>query len=130
MSEMVLGASFQRGGWLQFLLATPVVLWGGWIFFQRGWMSILNRNLNMFTLIAVGTGTAYSYSVIATLFPRWLPESFTGQHGVPDVYFEASAVIVTLVLLGQVLELRARSKTSSAIRAKWVVRLAGNSICG
>jgi Cu+-exporting ATPase len=117
MGEMVSGTRLQSGIWLQFLLATPVVLWGGWIFFQRAWISILNRSLNMFTLIAVGTGTAYFYSVIAALFPHWLPESFAGRHDAPDVYFESSAVIVTLVLLGQVLELRARSKTSSAIRA-------------
>jgi Cu+-exporting ATPase len=117
MSEMILETGISGGIWFQFLLATPVVLWGGWPFFQRGWASILNRSLNMFTLIAVGTGTAYSYSVVATLFPRWLPESFARPNGTPAVYFEASAVITTLVLLGQVLELRARSRTSSAIRA-------------
>jgi Cu+-exporting ATPase len=116
MGEMVSGVVYGGGAWFQFLLATPVVLWGGWPFFQRGWSSILNRSLNMFTLIAVGTGTAYLYSVVAVLFPRLLPESFAGRHGAPDVYFEASAVIITLVLLGQILELRARSKTSSAIR--------------
>jgi Cu+-exporting ATPase len=92
-------------------------LWGGWPFFQRGWASIVNRSLNMFTLIAVGTGAAYVYSVIATIFPDWLPESFRGHHAVPEVYFEASAVIITLVLLGQILELRAREQTGSAIRA-------------
>ncbi len=117
MSEMVTGVVYQGGVRFQFLFATPVVLWGGWTFFQRGWSSFLNRSLNMFTLIAVGTGTAYLYSVIAALFPRLLPESFAGRNGAPDVYFEASAVIITLVLLGQVLELRARSKMSSAIRA-------------
>ncbi len=103
--------------WLQLLLATPVVLWGGWPFFERGWASILNRHLNMFTLIAMGTGTAYLYSVLATLAPQLFPESFRSHGGRPDVYFEVSASIVTLVLLGQVLELRARRQTSSAIRA-------------
>jgi P-type Cu+ transporter len=103
--------------WLQLLLATPVVLWGGWPFFERGWTSILNRHLNMFTLIAMGTGTAYLYSVLATLAPQLFPESFRTHGGRPDVYFEVSASIVTLVLLGQVLELRARRQTSSAIRA-------------
>jgi P-type Cu+ transporter len=117
MGEMILKSSVNGGVWLQLVLATPVVLWGGWPFFQRGWISVVNRSLNMFTLIAVGTGTAYIYSVIAVLFPRLLPDSFLGHHGVPAVYFEASAVITTLVLLGQVLELRARSQTGSAIRA-------------
>ena len=107
--------------WLELLLATPVVLWGGWPFFQRGWASVVNRSTNMFTLIAMGTGVAYLYSVVATLFPQIFPASFSsttrsmGDH--PDVYFEAAAAIVTLVLLGQMLELRARSQTSSAIRA-------------
>jgi P-type Cu+ transporter len=103
--------------WLQLALATPVVLWGGWPFFQRGWASLRNRHLNMFTLIALGTGAAYSYSLAATLAPGVFPESFRGNMGRPEVYFEASAIIVTLVLLGQVLELRARRQTSSAIRA-------------
>ena len=103
--------------WLEFLLATPVVLWGGWPFFERGWASVVNRTSNMFTLIAMGTGVAYLYSVVATLFPGIFPESFRSMSGRPDVYFEAAAAIVTLVLLGQVLELRARSQTSSAIRA-------------
>ena len=103
--------------WLQLLLATPVVLWGGWPFFQRGWASIVHRSLNMFTLIALGTGVAYVYSVIATLAPQIFPESFRAHNGGVSVYFEAAAVITTLVLLGQVLELRARSKTSSAIKA-------------
>lgn len=107
----------RRGAWLQFILATPVVLWGGWPFFERGWASIVKRHLNMFTLIAVGTGTAYLYSAVATLAPGLFPESFRGNHGEVAVYFEAAAVIVTLVLLGQVLELRARSQTSGAIRA-------------
>ena len=108
--------------WLELLLATPVVLWCGWPFFQRGWTSIVNRSTNMFTLIAMGTGVAYVYSVVATLFPQMFPASFQSSSrmlmkGEPDVYFEAAASIVTLVLLGQVLELRARSRTSSAIRA-------------
>jgi len=103
--------------WLEFVLATPVVLWAGWPFFQRGWASIVNRSTNMFTLIAMGTGVAYVYSVVATLFPQIFPSSFRSMANRPDVYFEAAAAIVTLVLLGQVLELRARSHTSSAIRA-------------
>jgi Cu+-exporting ATPase len=103
--------------WLEFLLATPVVLWCGWPFFQRGWTSIRNRSTNMFTLIAMGTGVAYLYSVVATLFPQIFPASFRSMGNRPDVYFEAAAAIITLVLLGQVLELRARSLTSSAIRA-------------
>lgn len=113
--QMWLGAG---AVWLQFALATPVVLWGGWPFFVRGWRSVVNRSLNMFTLIALGTGAAYFFSVAAVLFPDAFPESFRDHHtGVPAVYFEPAAVIVTLVLLGQVLELRARSQTSSAIRA-------------
>jgi Cu+-exporting ATPase len=104
--------------WVQFAFATPVVLWGGWPFFVRGWQSVLNRHLNMFTLIALGTGAAYSYSLAATLFPNWFPDSFRDHHtGALAVYFEPAAVIVTLVLLGQVLELRARSQTSSAIKS-------------
>jgi Cu+-exporting ATPase len=102
--------------WLELLLSTPVVLWGGWPFFQRGWASLVNRSTNMFTLIAMGTGVAYLFSVVATLFPQIFPASFRTMSGRPDVYFEAAAAIVTLVLLGQVLELRARSRTSSAIR--------------
>jgi Cu+-exporting ATPase len=103
--------------WLQLLLATPVVLWGGWPFFGRGWASIVNRSTNMFTLIAMGTGVAYGYSLIATLGPGIFPQSFRDMSGRPAVYFEAAAAIVTLVLLGQVLELRARSRTGRAIRA-------------
>ncbi len=111
--------------WLELLLATPVVLWCGWPFLERGWASVVNRSTNMFTLIAMGTGVAYLFSVVATLFPQIFPASFTSTTrsmggypgGHPDVYFEAAAAIVTLVLLGQVLELRARSQTSSAIRA-------------
>jgi Cu+-exporting ATPase len=98
------------------VLATPVVLWGGWPFFVRGWQSIVNRSLNMFTLIALGTGAAWGFSVLATVLPGVLPPSFT-ESGAPPLYFEAAAVIVTLVLLGQVLELRARAQTSGAIRA-------------
>jgi Cu+-exporting ATPase len=104
--------------WIQFGFASPVVLWGGWPFFVRGWHSVVNRHLNMFTLIALGTGASYLYSVAATLFPDLFPESFRDPHtGAPAVYFEPAAVIVTLVLLGQVLELRARSQTSSAIKS-------------
>jgi P-type Cu+ transporter len=117
MGGMLAGDGFREGIWLQFLFASPVVIWGGWPFFQRCWTSIVNRSLNMFTLISVGTGAAYLYSIIATLFPDQLPESFRGHHGTPDVYFEASAVITTLVLMGQVLELRARRQTNKAIRA-------------
>ena len=101
--------------WIQFAMAAPVVVWAGWPFFERGWMSIRNRSLNMFTLIAIGTGAAFGYSLIALLFPSAIPESFY-SHGVVPVYFEPAAVIITLVLLGQVLELRARSQTSSAIK--------------
>ena len=103
--------------WIQLALATPVVLWGGWPFFVRGATSIVNRHLNMFTLIASGVGAAYGYSLVATLAPGLLPHAFRKHGGLPEVYFEAAAVITTLVLLGQVLELRARSQTSSAIKA-------------
>jgi Cu+-exporting ATPase len=103
--------------WLELVLATPVVLWCGWPFFQRGWASVVHRSTNMFTLIAMGTGVAYLFSVAATAFPQIFPASFRSMGDHPDVYFEAAAAIVTLVLLGQVLELRARSQTSSAIRA-------------
>ncbi|HMI53092.1 MAG TPA: heavy metal translocating P-type ATPase [Candidatus Saccharimonadales bacterium] len=102
---------------IEFLLATPAVLWGGWPFFERFWSSLVNRSPNMFTLIGLGTGTAYAESVAATLFPQIFPESFRGMHGAAPVYFESAAVITALVLLGQVLELRARQKTSGAIRA-------------
>jgi Cu+-exporting ATPase len=102
---------------LEFLLATPVVLWGGWPFFQRFWTSLINRSPNMFTLIGMGTGVAYGYSVLATVAPQIFPQSLRGMGGYPDVYFEAAAAITTLVLLGQVMELRARSRTSAAIRA-------------
>src|SRR5579863_5817419 len=107
--------------WLELALATPVVLWGGWPFFQRFWTSLINRSPNMFTLIGMGTGVAYGYSVIATLAPQIFPESLRAgsgnMGGYPDVYFEAAAAITTLVLLGQVMELRARSRTSAAMRA-------------
>ncbi len=102
--------------WLQFVLSTPVVFWAGWPFFKRGWNSFKTMNLNMFTLIAVGVGAAYFYSAVAMLFPRLFPETMV-QGGYAGVYFEAAAVIVVLVLLGQVLELRARDRTGSAIRA-------------
>jgi P-type Cu+ transporter len=123
MSDLIPGQPIQRMvsprllNWLQLVLATPVVLWCGWPFFQRGWASIINRSLNMFTLIAIGVGTAYAYSVVATLFPDVFPHSFRSHGGEVGVYFDAAAVITTLVLLGQVLELRARSKTSRAIKA-------------
>jgi P-type Cu+ transporter len=103
--------------WIQLALATPVVAWGGAPFFARGWQSLRTWNLNMFTLIALGTGAAFGYSVIATLLPGVFPPSMLGHRGVPDVYFEAAGVITTLVLLGQVLELRARGRTSDAIRS-------------
>ncbi len=103
--------------WAQLILATPAVLWGGWPFFERGWRSIISRRLNMFTLIALGTGVAYAYSLIAALAPGVFPPSFRMPQGEVPVYFEPAAVIVTLVLLGQVLELRARSQTGSAVRA-------------
>ena len=103
--------------WAQLVLATPVVLWAGWPFFVRGWESVRSRNLNMFTLIAMGTGVAWLFSVVATLAPGIFPDSFRAADGTVDVYFEAAAVITTLVLLGQVLELRAREQTSGAIKA-------------
>ncbi len=123
MADMLPGMPVQRWfpvhtlPWIELLLATPVVLWGGWPFFQRGWTSIVNRSTNMFTLIALGTGAAYLYSVVATLFPGIFPASFVEMGAGPPVYFEAAAAITTLVLLGQVLELRARSRTGAAIRA-------------
>ncbi|HVZ51473.1 MAG TPA: heavy metal translocating P-type ATPase, partial [Pseudolabrys sp.] len=103
--------------WIQFALATPVVLWAGWPFFVRGWQSLLTRNLNMFTLIAMGTGVAYVYSLVAVFAPGLFPPAFRDAHGAVAVYFEAAAVITVLVLLGQVLELRARDATSGAIKA-------------
>jgi Cu+-exporting ATPase len=103
--------------YIQFAFATPVVLWAGWPFFVRGWQSLLTRNLNMFTLIAMGTGVAYGYSIVATFAPGIFPAAFRGHSGIPAVYFEAAAVITVLVLMGQVLELRARDATSGAIKA-------------
>src|SRR3974377_1142675 len=113
--HMALGQTWSN--WVQFLLATPVVLWGGWPFFVRARHSLLTRNLNMFTLIAMGTGVAWLYSVVAILWPSLFPPGFRSAGGGVAVYFEAAAVITVLVLLGQVLELRAREQTSGAIRA-------------
>jgi len=104
-------------GWFEFAIATPVVVWGGWPFFQRGWASIISRNLNMFTLISIGAGSAYLYSVVAVALPQLFPLSFRDMSGQLGLYFEAAAVITVLVLLGQVLELKARSQTSGAIKA-------------
>ena len=103
-------------GWIELALATPVCLWGGWPFFVRGWASVVNRSLNMFTLIALGVAVSYGYSLIAVLLPQLFPAGFRDEMGEVGVYFEVAAVIVTLILLGQVLELRARSQTSTAIR--------------
>lgn len=131
MGHMIAEGLFMRlfhpplQNWIQLLLATPVVAWCGWPFFERGWMSIVRRSPNMFTLIAIGTGVAYVYSVVATLAPDIFPQSFRNEMGQVAVYFEAAAVITTLVLLGQVLELKARSNTSSAIRA--LLQLAPNT---
>jgi Cu+-exporting ATPase len=113
--HMALGQTWSN--WVQFLLATPVVLWGGWPFFVRAWQSLLTRHLNMFTLIAMGTGVAWVYSVAAILWPGLFPPGFRGPDSAVAVYFEAAAVITVLVLLGQLLELRARAQTSGAIRA-------------
>jgi Cu+-exporting ATPase len=110
-------APYSTWVWVELALATPVVVWGGWPFFVRGWQSLLNRSLNMFTLISLGVGVAYGYSVVATVFPNLFPPSFRSTEGVAAVYFEAAAVITTLVLFGQVLELRARQRTGAAIRA-------------
>jgi Cu+-exporting ATPase len=107
----------QLSNWTQLALTAPVVLWAGWPFFERGWASVVTRNLNMFTLIAMGTGVAFLYSLVATLAPGIFPAALRGAHGAVPVYFEAAAVITVLVLLGQVLELRARDQTSGAIRA-------------
>ncbi len=123
MSELIPGGPFDKllpmavRGWIELALATPVVLWGAWPFFVRAWQSVVNRSLNMFTLIGVGVGVAYLFSVIAKLFPEIFPQSFRDSMGNVPVYFEAAAVITTLVLLGQVLELRARSRTGAAIKA-------------
>jgi heavy metal translocating P-type ATPase len=107
----------QNGNWLQLVLATPVVLWAGWPFFERGWASVVSRNLNMFTLIAMGTGVAWVYSIVGTVAPGLFPAAMRASDGAVPVYFEAAAVITVLVLLGQVLELKARDETSGAIRA-------------
>ncbi len=107
----------QTSNWAQLVLATPVVLWAGWPFFERGWASLKSRNLNMFTLIAMGTGVAWVYSIVGTLFPALFPAALRGAGGAVPVYFEAAAVITVLVLLGQVLELKAREQTSGAIKA-------------
>ncbi len=103
--------------WIQFALSTPVVLWAGWPFFERAWASVVNRSLNMFSLIALGTGAAYDYSLFAIFAPGLFPASFREMGGAVAVYFEAAAVITVLVLLGQILELRARAQTGGAIRA-------------
>ncbi len=113
--HMLLGP--QTSNWIQMVLATPVVLWAGWPFFERGWQSLVTRHLNMFTLIAMGTGVAWIYSVVGTVLPGAFPESLRSAEGTVAVYFEAAAVITVLVLLGQVLELRAREQTGGAIRA-------------
>jgi Cu+-exporting ATPase len=123
MSDLVPGNPLERIvsmrtlGWTEFVLATPVVVWGGWPFFVRGWQSIVNRSLNMFTLISLGVSVAYIFSLIAQLLPKIFPPSFRDASGAVPVYFEAAAAITTLVLLGQMLELRARSQTGAAIRA-------------
>ena len=107
----------QTSNWIQLLFGTPVVLWAGWPFFVRAWASLKNRSLNMFTLIALGTGAAWIYSLVGTLLPSAFPQALRTADGAVPIYFEAAAVITVLVLLGQVLELRAREKTSGAIRA-------------
>ncbi len=120
MGEHLLGVAFLPPGWsswVQLVLASPVVLWAGWPFFQRGWQSLTTRHLNMFTLIALGTSAAFLFSLAATLWPGILPEAALGPEGQVPVYYEAAAVIITLVLLGQVLELRARERTGGALRA-------------
>ena len=114
MHELV---SPQVSTWIQFALSTPIVLWAGWPFFQRSWALIVHRSLNMFSLIALGTGSAYLYSLFAAFAPGLFPAGFHGMGGTVPVYFEAAAVITVLVLLGQVLELRAREQTGGAIRA-------------
>ena len=103
--------------WLELLFATPVVLWGGWPFFVRFWRSLVNRSLNMYTLIGLGVGVAWAYSVVATVFPFIFPSSFRSPEGTVEVYFESAAIITVLVLVGEVLQLRARSNTNAAIRA-------------
>jgi len=133
MSDMIPGQPLQQIvsskllTWIELILATPVVIWAARPFFSRGWQSIVNRHLNMFTLISVGVGVAYCYSLVAAIFPFVFPQSFRDADGQVPVYFEAAAVITTLVLLGQVLELRARSRTSSAIKA--LLNLAPKTAC-
>ena len=117
LSALMKFASPRAWQWLEFIFATPVVLWGGWPFFVRGWRSLVTRNLNMFTLIGLGTGVAYGFSVVGVSVPEIFPPSFRGGGGEVAVYFEAAAAITTLVLLGQVMELRARSRTGAAIKA-------------
>src|SRR6266853_1425857 len=117
LSPFMRSASPRTWQWLEWILATPVVLWGGWPFLVRGWRSVITRNLNMFTLIGLGVSVAYVFSVVGTLFPGIFPASFRGMNGEVAVYFEAAAAITTLVLLGQVMELRARSQTGAAIKA-------------
>ncbi|MFZ1103301.1 MAG: copper-translocating P-type ATPase [Hyphomicrobiaceae bacterium] len=117
LTDLHMWLGSQTSNWIQLVLATPVVLWAGWPFFERGWASVRTRNLNMFTLIAMGTGVAWAYSIVATLLPGLFPTAFRTMDGAVPVYFEAAAVITVLVLLGQVLELKAREQTSGAIRA-------------
>ena len=112
-ARIISGRSLQ---WVELALATPVVLWGGWPFFERGWASVVNRSLNMFTLIALGVGIAWLYSTVGVLLPGIFPQALRMEDGMIAVYFEAAAIITVLVLLGQVLELRARSRTSAAIK--------------
>ena len=117
LTNLHMWLSPETSNWIQLVLATPVVLWAGWPFFERAWASLVSRNLNMFTLIAMGTGVAWTYSVIATVAPGLFPPGFRGPDGSVAIYFEAAATITVLVLLGQVLELRAREQTGGAIRA-------------
>ena len=123
MGDMIPGqpllqlASARTWTWVELILSSPVILWGGWPFFVRGWQSIVNRSLNMFTLIGLGVSVAYVYSLVAALAPELFPATFRDTDGRVAVYFEAAAIIVTLVLLGQVLELKARSQTGAAIKA-------------
>ena len=117
LTGLAMRISGQTSNWIQFALATPVVLWAGWPFFQRGWASLRNRSLNMFTLIAIGVGAAWIYSVVAVLAPALFPAAVRRMDGSAPVYFEAAAIITVLVLVGQILELRAREQTSGAIRA-------------
>jgi Cu+-exporting ATPase len=117
LSRLMQVASPRTWQWIEWILATPVVLWAGWPFFVRGWRSLVTRNLNMFTLIGLGVSVAYGFSVVGLVFPGIFPASFRGESGEVAVYFEAAAAITTLVLLGQVMELRARSQTGAAIKA-------------